>query len=963
MSGLNEAQARIAERLEGFLVVDAGPGTGKTHTIVQRYVNIISKPDVRPEEVLLLTFTNNASQEMEERIKAKLMSMGKSRLCKDVRTMTFDAFCLSVVMEFAEKVSDFFGFKERLSRSARMETNETLNKQYFERFFDSFNNDRGEDYGNSAIILSQRSDDVESLIQRLMSRGIIPLRKGWFGIDAGKALEGDADALLAGLRELNKPKVKKNGLSDSVAKDVLAKIEQGERGNDFPDLDLMQLSEEVLESAARADREELLRYIHDLYIAFIRRSIADNRLTFGLNALFAFVLLYDDEKARSENRFRYLMIDEFQDTNANQLMISLMILSEPNLCVVGDWKQGIYGFRYVSTENITDFESRTVMFRRFLNDDVARVRYSIPETERIPLDVNYRSSQLVIDESFRCLWIKGTSEDDSIDGDYLAKNVVRLKQGRTDLDESSTEVRYVLSSKDDEALDVIRCVREYLWSGRYWVAEGETSRPVGLKDIAVICRSVRCCRKVLEAAEAEGIPAYLQGDIQVMSTREGKLALAWLRYVNNERDEAGYATIMADLGYPLTAIKRVKSDYGAIPPEIDAQRKELYRKRRRVTDLLTHLYSFYGLDNDITHAIITILSQAHRSSLMTLSDLAMLIDDDIRNETSYTVEASIDHDAITIMTMHKSKGLEYPAVIVPYIDTFITPPVVKSRSQLLYDELYGVRCAMCVGRFGNYSKLCRSWRTALAKEVPIKDYSEERRLMFVALSRAKQYVTVISGRPSQFMKDLSRGKEKEIRDVPSPPGTSGEGKVQKPDVGGYKARRKKLGVHDILHLSTGDGWEASEGCDEFCSKGMQYGIDVHEDAERMFLELPLERDLPEHAEIRKVLDSTSDADLRYAEKECGLPFNDLDVTLRGQIDLLAIYPDRVEVHDYKTDEVDRFEDEYRLQLSVYAHSASGFYGGRRAICFIDYVSQGRSVVFDPLPLDRIRERIAERLGP
>lgn len=211
MSGLNEAQARIAERLEGFLVVDAGPGTGKTHTIVQRYVNIISKPDVRPEEVLLLTFTNNASQEMEERIKAKLMSMGKSRLCKDVRTMTFDAFCLSVVMEFAEKVSDFFGFKERLSRSARMETNETLNKQYFERFFDSFNNDRGEDYGNSAIILSQRSDDVESLIQRLMSRGIIPLRKGWFGIDAGKALEGDADALLAGLRESTSPRSRRTG--------------------------------------------------------------------------------------------------------------------------------------------------------------------------------------------------------------------------------------------------------------------------------------------------------------------------------------------------------------------------------------------------------------------------------------------------------------------------------------------------------------------------------------------------------------------------------------------------------------------------------------------------------------------------------------------------------------------------------------------------------------------------------
>ncbi len=962
MSELNDAQKKIAEHSEGLLVVDAGPGTGKTHTVVQRYANIISKPDVRPEEVMLLTFTNNAAQEMEERIKTKLMSIGKSNMNKDVRAMTFDAFCLSIVMDYAERVSDFFGFKEKLSRSAHLETNETLNKQYFERFFDAFNNSRGEDYGDSAIILSQNADDVRELLSRLMSKGIIPMRGGWFGIDADKTLRGDAKALLEGLRDLNQPKVSKTKVTDSQAKSFLEKIEERDRSEDFPDLNVLQLSEETLEDAAYEDREELLGYIHDLYLAFIRKSIADNRLTFGLNALFAFVLLYSDEKARSDNKFRYLMIDEFQDTNANQLMICLMILSEPNLCVVGDWKQGIYGFRYVSTENITDFESRTASFRKFLNDDIVRVRFSLPHTSRIPLDINYRSSKRVIDESFRCLTLKASKDDDSIDMDYLRKNVVNLTQGRTDLDEGSTEVRYVFSNREDEALDVIRCVREYLWSGRYHVVDGETVKPVGLKDIAIICRSLNCCRKVLEAAEAENIPAYLQGDIQVMSTREGKLALAWLRYVNNERDESGYATIMADLGYPLTAIKRVKTNYkDNIPPEIDAQRKELYMKRRRVTDLLTHLYAFYNLDNDITHAIITILSQAHRSSLMTLSDLAMLIDEDIRNGTSYTVETSIDRDAITIMSMHKSKGLEYPAIIVPFIDNYIMPPVVRSTSQLLYDDLYGIRCKSTIGRFGNYSKICRSWKTALVKEVPAKDYNEERRLMFVALSRAKQYVTVISGKPSQFMRDLSNDVESYIVDVKMPSDAISYPEAEKPEVSGYKPRRKKMGVHDILHLKTGDGWEASEDCDEFCSKGMQYGTEVHEDAERMFLGLPLERALPEHAAIKKVLDSTSDADLRYAERECGLPFNDLDVTLRGVIDLLAIYPDRIEIHDYKTDEVDRFEEEYKIQLSVYAYAASGFYGGRKAVCFIDYVSQDRTVEFDPVPLDVIRDRILERL--
>ena len=97
------------------------------------------------------------------------------------------------------------------------------------------------------------------------------------------------------------------------------------------------------------------------------------------------------------------MID-VQDTNANQLMIALMILREPNLCVVGDWKQGIYGFRYVSIENITEFEDRVISLRRFLNDDgIKRVPFSIPESLRLPLDVNYRSTQEIIDTAYECL--------------------------------------------------------------------------------------------------------------------------------------------------------------------------------------------------------------------------------------------------------------------------------------------------------------------------------------------------------------------------------------------------------------------------------------------------------------------------------------------------------------------------------------------------------------------------------
>ncbi len=960
MSELNDTQKRIAELTEGMVVVDAGPGTGKTHTIVQRYVNIVTKEGVSPSDVLLMTFTRAATSEMEERIKRKLTEIGRPDLNRDVRAMTFDAFCLMIVSEYGEEVSDFFGIKEALSRAVTMEENESLSRKYFKLFFDGFNADRGEDYGDSAVILSQYPDDLDDLLRRLMTKGIIPLKNGWFGIDPEKELLGDSEKLMEMLRNKNVVKPGRKTTRSEIA-DKLFGLDAGDYGPDLPaDDGLPQLSEELLESIAREDRGELLRYIHDIYFAYIRRSISDNRLNFGLTAMFAFILLYDSESVREEFRQRYLMIDEFQDTNASQLMIALMVLSEPNLCAVGDWKQGIYGFRYVSIDNITDFEARAVRFRRFLNDDFKRVAFSIPEVAKIPLDINYRSSQKIIDESFQCLKIKGSEKDGSIDEEQLNRDVVRLRQGRDDLDESLTSVRYLRASKEDEADEAIRCVREYMWSGNYEVCDRGSRRPMKFKDIAIICRTTKVCRLVMEAAEREGIPAFLQGDVEIMSTREGKLALAWLRYVNNERDDAGYPVIMADIGYPLVEIRRVKSGYKEfIPPEIDAQRKELYRKRRRVTDLLTHLYSFYGLDNDITHAIITTLSSVHRGSLMTLSDLAMLIEDDIANHTAYTVEASIDRDAVTIMTMHKSKGLEFPAVIIPYMDSGITPPIVRSRGRILYDELTGIRCADVIGRYGDYSKVCRSWRTALAVSAVEKDFSEERRIMFVAVSRAKQYVSFIAGKPSQFMKDLSDDKYGSACDAEAPEHSLEAPKAERPLVSCYRPRRRRFGVHDIMDLKIDEGQEVSEECDEFCGKGMQYGTDVHEDAERMFRGIPLDRDLPEHKEIRKVLDSIEGADLSYAEMECGLPFNDIGVTVRGIIDLIAIFPDRVEIHDYKTDEADRFEDEYKIQLSVYAHAASGFYG-RKAVCQIDYVSQGRAVRFDPLPLDVIGERVRLR---
>ena len=148
--------------------------------------------------------------------------------------------------------------------------------------------------------------------------------------------------------------------------------------------------------------------------------------------------------------------------------------------------------------------------------------------------------------------------------------------------------------------------------------------------------------------------------------------------------------------------------------------------------------------------------------------------------------------------------------------------------------------------------------------------------------------------------------------------------------------------------------------DEISGEGMVYGTEVHEDAQVLFYGGEPKRPKKEHDAIRKVLDSVKDASLKYSEMEMKLPVDGTDVVLKGYIDLIALYPDKVVIHDYKTDAMIRpeIEKEYMLQLSVYAQAASSYYN-LPARCVIDYVSLDETKEFEPMQVDVIRERVKE----
>lgn len=995
MSELNEDQKRMAETLDGMLVVDAGPGTGKTKTIVDRYINLISQEGVSPTDVLLLTFTRNAAEEMKTRIMGALTALcddgdggdewlSKSRL---VRVQTFDSFCLSIVMDSPDLATSMFGIEEKLTHSVKMVSNESVSRQRFLAFLDGFIQDNLNVYGRWTAVANEFKDDLYDLINCLLTKGIYPLSNGWFGGRNGKELYGDPDCVYNLIWSINEkgPKGGKS-VARNALKDAVDNIGGYSELPSYFEKEFEIVPEQMLKDAAYENRDSLIAFVHDVYHAYIRDCVTRDCLTFGIASMMAFSVLYNNKAVRERNRFRYIMIDEFQDTNAAQIMMSLMILEKPNLCVVGDWKQGIYGFRHVSIEFIRDFTNKVNEIREQLNEDgIERVLFEIPEPCMIPFTFNYRSSQLIVDHAFNSLYLKATKKE-KLNEDELRSKITLLKSMGDPMYSDATEVRFVQAPEKTLETDAVeRCIREYIGSDKYPVRSMKDGRieerRMRLGDIAVLCRTVKGCRAVVDHLESHGIHAYLHGDLEIMATREGKLVLAWLRYMSNDHDPRGICAIMADLGYGIDDCYAVSKKPELAPVAISSQKKLLRSKRLRTNELLTSIFEWYGISNDISQTIVNVLSDLHRGSMMTISDLIEFIEEDLSGgkRSAYTVDGAIGTDAVAVMTMHKAKGLEFPTVIIPYIDTKTVPLSNSRRSVFRLDGIAGLRCSHTVFDFGGYSKIVKSWKTdligAATSDSRHKDgYDEERRLLFVAMSRAKQYETLISGpEPSFFMTGLCDDPQSSMTierlelDSEHTPDVVSE----KPDLSGYGSRVTSFSVHELLKLdfeNVGEGAVADEVAAE--GRGKEYGTKVHEEADRMHTMGIVLDDYPESRWIAENVlsrirspwgrgDYATDYVDSFSEQGCTLPLDDPKVVVRGIIDLLIVFEDRVEVHDYKTDGSKANQGEYELQLSVYAHVVKRVYPNLPVRCFIDYAYLGETIEFDPLPFERIEERVRE----
>lgn len=465
--------------------------------------------------------------------------------------------------------------------------------------------------------------------------------------------------------------------------------------------------------------EHLLQKAYDTYC----QRVKDARVIDFDDMLldFYYKLLEDNELLKGiRNRFEYIMVDEFQDTNTVNMAI-LQLISEDNLLVVGDFRQGIYGFINANIDNILEFH------KNFNN------------VESIELAENFRSTDNIIQ---LCNDVIESSPNDKY------KAFSEQKKGRN-IPGKPVEIR-VFSDETEEASFIIGEIEQ-----KYDESE------LNYADFAILCRTNAQLGLYESFLATKGIPAKLSGGKSFFDRKEIADLLAYAEHAINPEDNMSIRRIFnapvryiantaingldkfaSDKGIPLekamdiydagrytSGFRRVLNDFEDIRRYTDRRADVLLKKIYGITN-----YEHYMYSKAMSHTEIATREEA----IERLFDMASRFPN-IRSFISHVNiikgNSKKDEDAVNIMTVHASKGLEYECVFV------------TGASEESYPHKMST------------------------------DYEEERRLLYVALSRAinELHITIplFKGdgetfEPSPFLMDimsdnLTKAKREVIR--------------------------------------------------------------------------------------------------------------------------------------------------------------------------------------------------------
>lgn len=641
---LNPEQKKAVLHDKGPLLILAGAGSGKTRVLTHRIAYLIEHRDVKPYNILAITFTNKAAREMRERVD-KIIGNG----AESIWVSTFHSTCVRILRRYIDTIG----------------------------------------YSRSFTIYD--TDDQKTLMKEICK---------YLNIDTKHTPER---SILSAI---------------SRAKDELISPEEFTRN-------------------AQTDFTQT-RYAQ-AYTEYQKRLKASNALDFD-DLIYKTVELFLTNKEALiyfQNRFRYIMVDEYQDTNTAQFQLIYLLASglneygerENNLCVVGDDDQSIYKFRGANIYNILNFEK------------------AYPKTTVIKLEQNYRSTKNILNAA----------------NEVICNNKGRKDKSLWTENDDGEPVSYTLCENDFEEAD---CITSEI---KRMVDNGEAN----FHDFAILYRTNAQSRLFEEKLILRNIPYKIIGSVNFYSRKEIKDIMAYLKTIDNGLDNIAVKRIIniPRRGIGLTTIDRV-NDYAlqndlsfyealkraqSIPGLGRAASKimpfvslieglktrvkqDSFSLRELIDDILDATGYLRELEEDnseeakdrignideLVNKLVTYEESAEDEPTLSgfLEEVALVSDIDNLDENS---------DNIVLMTLHSAKGLEFPYVYL---------------------------CGMEEGIFPSYM--------SINSDNPKEEIEEERRLCYVGITRAMKQLSLSAAkmrmirgetqynRPSRFINEIPR---------------------------------------------------------------------------------------------------------------------------------------------------------------------------------------------------------------
>ncbi|HMQ67805.1 MAG TPA: UvrD-helicase domain-containing protein [Ignavibacteria bacterium] len=964
----------LIESTEGIYLVDAGAGTGKTYSIVNRYKNITDK-NVDPEDILLVTFTVNAANQMKQKIIKSMSGRINVHKLLEAPVMTFHSFCSLIVKKYGVSSPAYLGLKNYLPANFDIVENSEFESELFRKFFMSFTDRYRNKYQDLFYILQKESDNILKIIKKLCSLGIYP-EDGKWSKEAHSILKGNYKAFSDLFDDLNKPVASQRG--GEKINELKNRFSYALKDKLYPDLDEEEIYDEKRVNSAVKDKifyddfqDEYIEFLKDIYIEYLEFLLERNQINFEFMVMFAYLTLLKNKNVREKTQFEYVMIDEFQDTDEIQFKLIMLLCknvnNKINLCAVGDWKQGIYGFRNTKIENITQFGNSLSLFKDQLNQDETRINYDVTEYKKITFENNYRSSIDILEFSRETLFVKGSAQEE-VDSEIIDINFKEALKEKFNFGDHTEINFYQANDKADEYQLVLKKISELLnEKEKYRIRvynkatfEIIEERPVKYSDICVLSRNKKFCLELQREAIKAGIPANYGGGLEIFSSEQGIIVLAWLRLLSDERDILGWIPVLEKDGYTYPEIKgliEMISENGIrlipdIPESADVFLKHLKSIRNNLLAIVGEILGRYNFNDAIGNKIISIISAWNKNDLISLNELIRIIDRSKNSE--HKIVTGENTDAVLMQTIHASKGLEYPVVILSNVNKSNFPVFRQDSGSIYFHEISGIRAKKFFADKNQYYYMFDNWKSDLMRSICKKNsYDEDRRLLYVAVTRAMQYLFVTAYSPSSFMTSLSERTGKEIienfdHEIISNKSDT-DRTVTKINLPGKIAKSKKfISPHLLMELSPETEPEIlqTDAADieqpYLLNKSrFEFGRIVHEAANKIANGVEIKSEIDEINRIKNFIDSLNAKELK---PEIDFLYPKEDKVIRGTIDLLAIYDDRIEIIDYKTDRSRKNEDKYRIQLGIYKDVIKELYKEKKVICKLYYVRLNETIV-------------------